>query len=924
MFRSIFDMVRYAVFCWAILSVVSLHASAPISQTVKLPSGLRVTYISDPQVAVSAVGLEVQAGSWQDPKQYPGMAHLVGCLLDRGVTEAGRTCFSFFVPHEELKAALNAFYLSCTQPFTSQEAIEAKCAALEEEESIIRQSDSDRQWRMLQLHAHPSHPFAQAKRGEAKTLATLTPELLSQWKDYYYRPEVMHLIVVSALTKTELETIVNENWAKEKSLQSQVALSKSLLPYTTTDSFAQEAWQGQVSTLESSFSRYSLKLAWEITSDPHSPLLSLASHLSGLLAEESEGSLYAEYAQKGWALSVESRVYPLPSGALVLTCEFEVTPQGFRHDTDIIQGVMESLKRWRLSGIPLYYLEQRQKQLALQILLREKLSASQQVLEVLGLDPQETLLKCSEGTYSTPKWRSLCAQVGPETMHVVKMAPQGVLKIALNSQDSLAGVSYTTTPFSKRQHQKWVNAAPSASERIPPINLWMPESMPKGIASDETLPALEVSEVMQGERGTFTYYALPAESMTGAWRVRWGTALDLTPIDRFYRKLLIEILRVKGEGRVEAAKRAGITTHLLDEEGALCVEVSGYHERLSDYLDTRVKDLVDLEISPEHFLQAKQRLTMFLQETVRTGQWGVESLLDQVYQRQLAFAEQLLLLKNLTLEQFQPYVPRLLRPYFVDVIAVSTPMRRKGEWWSALQKRIEPIMETTGEVDVKQSLHPTEIEMSSQALALQLRAPREGHRVVWVLEVPQECHDSTLELLVPRLREFLSSMLQTEERLVDAMDLDRMEYCGCRLIACTMESDRAEPQELLYRLERCVERFIDKEVLLSESDGCTKGARKEAIINRLRTMPSTALEFCRYISEAMTNQQKDLKWKQHKAEQCAALSTMDYQLQMKSVLSGQNRLRLAFLIQGTKGAKEQEVIYRTVRSWKGLWKLKGS
>ena len=47
---------------------------------------LEAYLISDPGVHESAAALAVEAGSWQDPKEYPGMAHFLEHMLFMGTT----------------------------------------------------------------------------------------------------------------------------------------------------------------------------------------------------------------------------------------------------------------------------------------------------------------------------------------------------------------------------------------------------------------------------------------------------------------------------------------------------------------------------------------------------------------------------------------------------------------------------------------------------------------------------------------------------------------------------------------------------------------------------------------------------------------------------------------------------------------------
>lgn len=320
------------------------------SHDYQLANGLTCTCVSDPNLAFSAVGMQVNVGTWHDPKAYPGMAHLVEHLIftcakasngeswdaliaryggeSSGFTEAGRTCFSFSVVHQGLPITLKTFLSSCMRLKCCEEALASECEIIREEANFVWQTDSARLRRMLQLHASPNHPFAQYGMGDVKALMQLTPEKILGWHAYYYRPKNMHLMIVSALPLAEFESLLQQVCGEEVN-EITPTLDETLTPYAHDKAFAQEKWQSQISFTESAAGSYHLMLAWEVVPEIAKSCLPLLHALAGLLGEEGEGSLYAEYAEKGWALGCDSGVLVLPSGGAVLSCTWELTDKGF-------------------------------------------------------------------------------------------------------------------------------------------------------------------------------------------------------------------------------------------------------------------------------------------------------------------------------------------------------------------------------------------------------------------------------------------------------------------------------------------------------------------------------------------------------------------------------------------------------------------
>ena len=100
---------------------------------IKLANGIKIRIESDPGLVMSGVGLSVEAGSWQDPRDALGLAHFVEHMLFMGTkshptpgafdaylssvggpmanaqTGAQKTTYGFGVPHRRLLQALWLF-----------------------------------------------------------------------------------------------------------------------------------------------------------------------------------------------------------------------------------------------------------------------------------------------------------------------------------------------------------------------------------------------------------------------------------------------------------------------------------------------------------------------------------------------------------------------------------------------------------------------------------------------------------------------------------------------------------------------------------------------------------------------------------------------------------------------------------------------
>ena len=113
------------------LSIPSAFLDREVEKVI-LKNGLQAYLISDPFVQQSAAAVVVETGFWEDPEEYPGMAHFVEHLLFMGTktypkeaeysqfikdhqglenafTSTDKTVYMFSIETEAYKLALDRF-----------------------------------------------------------------------------------------------------------------------------------------------------------------------------------------------------------------------------------------------------------------------------------------------------------------------------------------------------------------------------------------------------------------------------------------------------------------------------------------------------------------------------------------------------------------------------------------------------------------------------------------------------------------------------------------------------------------------------------------------------------------------------------------------------------------------------------------------
>jgi insulysin len=132
---------------------------------LKLANGLGVYLISDAGVDKSAAGLAMQVGSWQDPKEYAGMAHFCEHLLfmstktypgenffktcvsdNQGIynayTGCDRTVYMFAVNHGAFANILDQFAHFFIDPAFNPSSVARELHAVDQENDMYHEDDA--------------------------------------------------------------------------------------------------------------------------------------------------------------------------------------------------------------------------------------------------------------------------------------------------------------------------------------------------------------------------------------------------------------------------------------------------------------------------------------------------------------------------------------------------------------------------------------------------------------------------------------------------------------------------------------------------------------------------------------------------------------------------------------------------------------
>lgn len=342
-----------------------------------LDNGLAVLLISDPDTDKAAASMNVQVGSFDNPRDREGLAHFLEHMLFLGTDkypEAGayqkfisehggqhnaytsmeNTNYFFDVEAGHLLAALNRFSRFFVAPRFDAQYVDRERNAVESEFRLKFKDDSRREWEVFSEQVDPAHPLSQFSVGNLETLADregrpVRTELV-RFYERYYRAQRMSLVVLGSQTLGQLEVVVRglfqdipaakgkgDTWSRVASDAPSVPTFQRALPLQLEIKPVKD-----VRSLSMVFPLPSFKAKWRTRPD----------HYWGhLIGDETDGSLIARLKKAGLANGLSAgQGFDTDRGAAFIV-KIELTPQGVEHSDEVLRQFFAWLNLARQQGL---------------------------------------------------------------------------------------------------------------------------------------------------------------------------------------------------------------------------------------------------------------------------------------------------------------------------------------------------------------------------------------------------------------------------------------------------------------------------------------------------------------------------------------------------------------------------------------------
>jgi len=595
-----------------------------------LENGLQVLLVNDPEADVASASLNIHAGHFQDPEDFPGLAHFHEHMLFLGTkkfpdeseyeeyltshggysnayTAMEDTNVYFEVDSEHLEGALERFSSFFTCPLFTESATDRELNAVDSENTNNLQEDT---WRLYQLqkstsdHRHPFHKFSTGNNGTLRKDGLR--QALLDFNEKYYSAPLMKLVI---LGEDDLDTL--EQWAVKYFSDVRTSDISPKYKYDAPPFGPEQLGKRLLAVPIKETRRLALAFPLPLTDTPENGLYAKPTvYLGQLIGHEGPGSLHAYLNQKGWITGLSAGTGIRTDDFSMFKVSLSLTDEGMENVEEIIDTIFEFLAMMKNQGPQKWVFDELQTMSEVSFRFKEWGDASsftQKYAEVLTTNyPPEDILY---GTHHYQDWRpdlieDFMNRLHPDNCQIQITSSTFKDQAGGWEKEKWYGTQYQMVPFTEEERTRWGEAQgtiPSLKLATPnefiPSDFDLKCDQPEQLASSQHLSAEEARDLppavvrepvspVTGKYDAFrvwhkmdTTFRVPKASLI--MRLLCGReGYYSSPLAMSLARLYVKMVKEELKEYAYDATCAGLRYGINAEPEGLQLTVSGYSDKL--------------------------------------------------------------------------------------------------------------------------------------------------------------------------------------------------------------------------------------------------------------------------------------------------------------------------------------------------------
>ena len=883
---------------------------------LRLSNGLEALIISDPAADQSAASVCVGSGSWNDPLEYPGMAHFCEHMLFMGTkkypsenefftrvtdysgltnafTAPNRTVYMFAAQTQGFLPILDCFAHFFIDPLFNPANIARELHAVDQEFAKNLENDGWREYMVFKETGNNEHPNRLFSTGNSETLGKIPQSALKKWNQENYGAEKMHLVVYSSLPlETLKESVVQIFSEVPQSAKSSIDTSSQL---------SSEQQIGNITFVKPIQNKQTLTLTWELPPNLSVDQTKSAEILAYALRRGQKHSLYEKLKEEQLIDTMSVRVDDLGGPEhRFFQITLELTNRGIEQIDVVGLRCFEAIAGIQATGVPAYLFQEKNAMAQLEYQYQERQDPFDYIMKLgdsvaeedLSTFPRATLLSTQ---FDPEKIATAAAFLTPQTCAISLLASPDLTKVVPNRREKWFGTEYAIRPIPEKWMAQWIAAKPNEQIRLAPPNPFIPENL--AIAPEaNSIPEL----IADDDLGLAYYVRMPEFGGPDAIYHVHILSPELNPTARssVLASLYIDHLTDVLHPTLAAANSAGLTCTFDMDRSALHLQISGYSEKAPLLLEEVAKEMPLNPPTPEQFaIYVDRHEKAYLNAQKELAAKQAKELLDSlVNQDKTTKREKLEALRNISYEDFIAFHNKLFETTYLQALFAGNLTLKDAEsaWLD--------VIHALGRAPYPKSEHsetkilrlpnvggPYEISQTTEV---------QGNATMLLIDQGNFTYQkrAAQEILAATLKEAFFNELRSKQKTGYIAQSDATEVEERLFQYFIVQSNSHQPEDLLFRFEQFIEEFNDSITQNISTDRFE--TLKSSIISSLKTRFRNLKDKTALWDRLAFERDADFNFVENRINALSALTYDEFTELAHTFLSRDNRKRLAVLMQG--------------------------
>lgn len=900
---------------------------------LKLANGLEAYIVSDPVATKSGAVLVIDVGSWNDPKDAPGLAHFLEHMLFLGTkkypkeseyqeyvnsndgeanayTAPDHTLYVFSINNNAFENALDRFSRFFKEPLFNPSGVDRELQAINQEFAKSFTDDDVREYYIAKELSEESHPFHSFSSGNAASLATVSQDTLKEWYKKNYSADHMHLMVYSPLPLDTLtEWVVNDfKDIPKAATSSQVKFT----PFTT------EERKKVIVYIEPLKNIRTLNISWELPPQfAHMKDSKPMDIVCAILGHEGPGSLLALLKKENLAESLSCAGYYFSPDNYLLSLDIELTEQGLEKSDFVIQRTFEMIQLMKQQQIPDSIYDEFKKIATIRYQYQSRIDPFHQLMkrgeglirENLATFPEQSLIIQKNDPEAV---KDLLNFLTPQNAFMSISAKPELSKVIPEKKEKWMQVPYALRPITEKQFQQWSEIRPNISLALPTVNPFVPDSISIPTPSNQPISLPKPETIVDDKFGKI-YFAKDTNfsSPQTVWFFEISTPLinKNNPTQSALTDLYTRCLEEALNPFTYDAKIADLDYKIQQNEKGLSISLKGYQDNTETLFEVILKKLKYCQPTKESFALYKDSLLRQYQNFEHEGplKQGIDLLQSLIYKSYSTKKQKAEALAKISYEDLLNFSHHLFgRTYTTGLFYGNIEKDQAIKNWDKLQNTLG-----SAHYPINEQPNPKTIVLPNQGpYHLSKKISGADNASILLIEDPDFTFKkrAAQQIISTAMSTSFYNELRTTQQTGYIVDSNAEELERHLFNFFAVQSSSHAPRDLLARFELFLESFL-QELGKSQLTKEQYQTIHNALLTTLELFPQNLMEMGDLLKTLVFKYDGDFDWTAKRINGFKELSYEDVITFAKQTFGKNNKRRIALLIEG-QAQKETSFNYK--------------